>query len=441
MKKIIILIFLLFSVSVYAAPVQVSNEGYFQSWPSMTVFNGDIYVCYSVRSAHGVFDPNAYVKVRKSTDGLIGATWTNIATFNNASYDDAGCNLTTLNIGGTPTIFLSWETYYDNGYTQHTGYVTKSTNGMDWGSAKTIASGSLGGNYYYAGAKGRIIKVSNGDLLAFWAAYYYTASPFAIYINRIYVSRSIYPSNGDVWETPIIVTDCPTCTSDVAYMSETSGIELKHNGNYDGDVMALVRKDVDNPESSTSGWWAIYSADYGATWGTVTSNRVDSGLTDIDSYWEANPADIIRITGDTIISAFDTQRGGPNQQPGTCSPQPACRCALKENIYIRYSTAENVASTPKITWNNVNDETNKVIEDVVSYCDGGYATAAELTTCGDIGFVFYEATAANASNVWFLSKTRAGLGLPTTCTSGGSVILTSGGGQAITGSGGKFITP
>jgi hypothetical protein len=419
MKKITIsiLTIFLFSISAYASPVQVSNEGYFQSWPSMTVFNGDIYACYSVRASHGAYDSNSYVKVRKSTNG--GVSWIDVGTFNHVGYDDAGCNLSTLTINGTPTIFLTWETYYDSGFFNHIAYLNKSTDGSNWGSEIVITQASLGGNYYYAGSKGRTVKLSNGDLIAPWASYYY---PSTYYIDRVYISKSF--DNGATWGTPIVVSDWTFPPSYQIMMSETSVIELKTNGVYTGSVLALIRKDYDD---SNSGWFKVLSTDYGATWGTVTSNRADSGLASIDSYVDANPADLIRITGDTILAVFDIERGGAG---GNWCTSPGLL-----DVYMRYSTAENA----DITWNN----SDILVQGYtgLSYCDGGYVTAAELTTCGDIGFVYYKATAAGISDVWFVSKTRAELGLPTSCTSGGLVILTSGGGQVILGSGGKFITP
>jgi hypothetical protein len=407
-RKIISIIFILFLFTSYLyAQVQVSNDNSnFNSWPSITTLHdGSILASYSVGTSHG-FTANRPIKIRKSTDG--GTNWSNLATIT----PDSGRAYQTPAIlewdnGGTWTLMIA----YLNELTYNTSKIEvrlSTDGGTNWGSAIELASGLVTTNYYVFGMKGRPILLSSNKIMVPWMAIYLSNG------IREYMSLST-DLTGTAFNSPI--AGCSGGYTSYYEMSESAILELKTSGSYSGAVINLVRKDADD---GNSGWYKCLSTNYGATWGS----KADSGLTAIVEASHANPADIIRITGDTIITAFDLNRGGYGGN--------YCSGVSDLDVYIRYSTAENA----DITWN----ASDILIKEYtgLSYCDGGYTAVSELTSCGDLGFVYYKATSSSISDIWFVSKTRAELGLPTTCGDSTGIINLGSGGTLNLGSGGTI---
>lgn len=224
------------------------------------------------------FDADATVVIRKSEDDRVSFDdfpgEVTIFDFD-AGYDARAPDLFLFDNDGTETLLcVATQTDVSSNFR---AYWSKSTDGgVTWTAAALIA-----GAGDQRATKGRAILLSNGQIaLALWndtddITYCYKVDKDIV----TWAATTITTANGD----------------------ETTMLELKTNGTYQGRVGALTR------QNSPAKYHKTFSDDYGATWGTSV---VELGLpfNTQGQTTPGTPASLLRTMDDVILAFYTAER-------------------------------------------------------------------------------------------------------------------------------------
>jgi hypothetical protein len=262
------------------ADVTISDTNtQYEAWPSLAQSletPATLWCLYRTTTSgddeHG-FDATGKLVVRKSTDS--GATWgAEVEVSDIALNDDRGGELLVYDNEGTETLFVVFYTYGPAASpTQRRAYWTKSVDaGATWTAAAAISAG------LHRGTKGQPILLSNGTIaIPIWDD---VADISYCYITdkdqTSFTAYQITDTNGD----------------------ETTLIELKTNGAYQGRIAAYTR---DNDGK----YWGTCSDDYGETWGTGDNATLEEEQLPVSN---GTPISMIRTDRDTILAIYTEDR-------------------------------------------------------------------------------------------------------------------------------------